>query len=246
MEATHTPPVLLWGGQTQARVVASILRSETQTDSIFVYEPRDWKKPFPLPAHHLRSPKDFDEARHHFSRFVPCIGGAQGFARVVASRILRYWGLSPLDVVHSTALIDTACSIGVGVQALQRSIVNAFTHIGDFTIINTAAAIDHDCTIGSGVHVMGGAAIASFVTIKDFASIGTNATVLPGRTIGRGAFVGAGAVVTHDVPDGCIVIGNPARATQINSLPTAYETISQMWPRFSDHEVQQILSADDR
>jgi acetyltransferase-like isoleucine patch superfamily enzyme len=43
------------------------------------------------------------------------------------------------------------------------------------------------------------------------AKIGANATLLPGVTIGRDALVGAGAVVAHDVPDGAVVIGNPAR-----------------------------------
>ncbi len=43
------------------------------------------------------------------------------------------------------------------------------------------------------------------------ASIGANATVLGGITIGEGAMVGAGAVVTHDVPAGALVVGNPAR-----------------------------------
>ncbi|MGN0107074.1 MAG: DapH/DapD/GlmU-related protein [Hominilimicola sp.] len=41
--------------------------------------------------------------------------------------------------------------------------------------------------------------------------IGSNATVLPGVTIGDGAVIGAGAVVTKDVPDGMVVVGNPAR-----------------------------------
>ncbi len=43
------------------------------------------------------------------------------------------------------------------------------------------------------------------------ASIGTSATILCGVTIGAGAIVGAGSVVTHDVPDGAVVAGNPAR-----------------------------------
>lgn len=49
--------------------------------------------------------------------------------------------------------------------------------------------------------------------IKDGASIGANATILPGLTIGVRAMVGAGSVVTRDVPDRAIVMGNPARVT---------------------------------
>jgi acetyltransferase-like isoleucine patch superfamily enzyme len=48
-------------------------------------------------------------------------------------------------------------------------------------------------------------------TVRAGASIGANATLLPGIEIGQGAMVGAGAVVTHDVPPGVIVTGNPAR-----------------------------------
>lgn len=47
--------------------------------------------------------------------------------------------------------------------------------------------------------------------IDDGASIGANAVILPGIRIGAGAMVGAGAVVTKDVPEGAVVIGNPAK-----------------------------------
>ena len=47
--------------------------------------------------------------------------------------------------------------------------------------------------------------------VKKGASVGANATILCGITIGKGSLVGAGAVVTHDVPAGATIAGNPAR-----------------------------------
>ena len=49
------------------------------------------------------------------------------------------------------------------------------------------------------------------VLVKHGAALGANATILPKVTIGRWALVGSGAVVTKDVPDYGLVVGNPAR-----------------------------------
>ena len=56
--------------------------------------------------------------------------------------------------------------------------------------------------------------------IKKNAKIGANSTILPGIVIGVNALVGAGSVVAHDVPDGAVVVGNPARIIKtITDLP---------------------------
>jgi len=47
--------------------------------------------------------------------------------------------------------------------------------------------------------------------VKEGASLGANCTIVCGITLGKHAFVGAGAVVTKDVPDFALVVGNPAR-----------------------------------
>lgn len=49
--------------------------------------------------------------------------------------------------------------------------------------------------------------------VKKGATIGANATIVCGITIGQYAFVGAGAVVTKDIADYALVVGNPARQT---------------------------------
>ncbi len=56
--------------------------------------------------------------------------------------------------------------------------------------------------------------------IKKQAIIGANSTLLPGITIGEHAFIGAGSVVIRDVPDKCVVAGNPAKIiNKIENLP---------------------------
>ncbi len=47
--------------------------------------------------------------------------------------------------------------------------------------------------------------------VKEGASLGANSTIVCGNTIGRFAMVGAGSVVTKDVPDFALVVGNPAK-----------------------------------
>jgi len=47
--------------------------------------------------------------------------------------------------------------------------------------------------------------------VKKGASVGANATIICGVTIGAYAMIGAGAVVTKDIPDYALVVGNPAK-----------------------------------
>jgi len=52
--------------------------------------------------------------------------------------------------------------------------------------------------------------------VKEGASIGANATILCGITIGKNSLIGAGSVVTKDVPDNTVVVGNPAKVKELN------------------------------
>jgi acetyltransferase-like isoleucine patch superfamily enzyme len=78
--------------------------------------------------------------------------------------------------------------------------------------------IGEDCAIAWDVSIMdtnyhwlSGATEESPVEIGDRVWIGARATILPGVAIGSGAVVAAGAVVTHDVPEGMLVAGVPAK-----------------------------------
>jgi UDP-2-acetamido-3-amino-2,3-dideoxy-glucuronate N-acetyltransferase len=53
--------------------------------------------------------------------------------------------------------------------------------------------------------------------IKEGAVLGANCTIIAGVTIGKSAFIGANSVVTKDIPDFALVMGNPARVVKILS-----------------------------
>jgi UDP-2-acetamido-3-amino-2,3-dideoxy-glucuronate N-acetyltransferase len=60
--------------------------------------------------------------------------------------------------------------------------------------------------------------------VKEGASLGANCTIVCGVTIGKHALIGAGAVVTKDIPDYALVVGNPAK--QIGWVSEAGERLN--------------------
>lgn len=123
--------------------------------------------------------------------------------------------------------------------------------IGDFSTLGRVEIALHDkVTIGKYVCINDGVVILSAshdvldplwshkkapVFIEDYAWIATNAIILPGVRIGRGAVVGAGAVVSKNVNDYTIVIGNPAkeiskkRTEVLNYNPCEFLATNNAW-----------------
>lgn len=62
--------------------------------------------------------------------------------------------------------------------------------------------------VGVSLHIQ--TLVIAVVMILGVSLVGGNVTVIPGVTIGNRCIVAAGSVVTRDVPDDCLVAGNPA------------------------------------
>jgi acetyltransferase-like isoleucine patch superfamily enzyme len=66
------------------------------------------------------------------------------------------------------------------------------------------------------VFIAHGVSVSGCCYIGDGTFIGTNSTILPRISIGKWATIGAGTVVTKDVPDYSVVVGNPGRVIKVN------------------------------
>jgi len=128
--------------------------------------------------------------------------------------------------IRRGAHIGSECVIGRGV------FVDAGVQIGNRVKIQNYVSVFHGVTIEDGVFVgphvcftndmfpravnadMSLKAaddwVLSETLVKAGAALGANSTIVCGITIGRWAMVGSGSVVTKDVPDYALVVGNPA------------------------------------
>ncbi|MCD6291578.1 MAG: N-acetyltransferase [Anaerolineae bacterium] len=129
--------------------------------------------------------------------------------------------------VREGAVIGRECILGKNVY------VDWGVVIGDRVKIQNNASIYHGVTLEDGVFIGPYACLTndrypraitpdgrlkteddwevSPIRVCRGASIGAGAVLLPGITVGPFAMVGAGAVVTRDVPEQGLVLGNPAR-----------------------------------
>ena len=122
-------------------------------------------------------------------------------------------------------------------HVLAGASVGRNCNLGDHAFVENGVTIGDECVIKNGVSIWTGVTLedrvfvgpnAAFTNdlvprarirreafdqtlVKEGASIGANATLVCPLVVGRYALVGAGAVVTRDVPDFGLVVGNPAR-----------------------------------
>ena len=116
--------------------------------------------------------------------------------------------------------IGENCNIGQGVFIENKVIIGNRVKIKNNVALYSGITCEDDTFLGPNCVFTNVTNPRSFIDrknefnttlIKKGATIGANATIICGHIIGRYSFIGAGSVVTKNVPDYALVMGNPAR-----------------------------------
>jgi UDP-2-acetamido-3-amino-2,3-dideoxy-glucuronate N-acetyltransferase len=116
--------------------------------------------------------------------------------------------------------IGRKCNIGQNVVVSPQCVIGDNVKIQNNVSIYTGVMLEDDVFCGPSMVFTNVINPRSHVSrrheyqrtlVRRGASLGANSTILCGRVIGRYAFIGAGAVVTRDVPDYALIVGNPGR-----------------------------------
>ena len=137
------------------------------------------------------------------SPFIVSIG-ANNIRKMVAEKLSSEFGTA----IHPSAIISSSAVIDKGTVVMQGAIIQTDVKVGKHC--------NHECMIEEYVHISPHATLCGNVHIGEGSWIGAGTTVIPGVKVGKWCIVGAGSVVTKDIPDRVLAVGN--RCKIIKSL----------------------------
>ena len=114
-------------------------------------------------------------------------------------------------VVYPGCYVNPTVEIGPGTVVFPGAVIGADARIGAHVIVSGNVTVGHDTVLEDYVQVAPGVQLAGTAHVGRAAMLAIGSIVCPGVRIGARATLAAGAVAVHDLPEGCVAFGTPAR-----------------------------------
>ena len=140
--------------------------------------------------------------------FVPAVGNP--FEKEKYVRFIEGLGGVFISLRHIDNEFAHTANVGESI-IFKNCVIGPDTKVGDYVWFDRNSILSHGSSIDDFCHIGPNVTIGGNVSIGSNSIIHSGALIANGITIGTGCVVGLGSVVLKDVPDGKVVLGNPAR-----------------------------------
>ena len=169
--------------------------------------------------HYLSSDKELVQERNKAKKLLHKINVTEYWVNKNTRKLIAELLPNCKSVVHIEPPFH--CDYGYNIECGE----NVFFNVNCVVLDVMKVKIGSNVMLGPGVHIYTAThpldkierrthEMAKPVTIGDDCWIGGQVVICPGVTIGVGSVIGAGSVVTKDIPEDCLAVGNPAKVVK--------------------------------
>ena len=205
--------IFVFGGSNHAKLTIDAIEREGRYEVAGILD--SYKKPgIRVAGYKILGPiEELDVFHNAFNTNKGIIAIGDNYTRYRVSKLIKQ--LIPefefVSAVHPSAVIGSRVQIGSGSILSAGVVVNNDCIIGDHCYLALNSGLSHDSSMGKFASLGPGAITGGNVKIGECTAICLGAKILNERTVGSNTVVGSGSLVYHDVGNGVLVTGIPAR-----------------------------------
>jgi acetyltransferase EpsM len=204
--------LVIWGAASQAKIVADIIRLRDEYEIVGFLDninPERKGSAF-CGASILGGEGALDDLLQRGVNHLIC-AFADNRGRLRLAAVARARGFLLASAIHPGTIVARGVPIGAGTVIHAGAVVNTEAKLGENVVVATSASVEHECTIKDGAWINCGVHLGGKVTVGQATTLEVGTLTAGGVRIGADSVVGAGSVVLHDIPDGVLAYGAPAK-----------------------------------
>ena len=120
-------------------------------------------------------------------------------------------GYNFTTLIHPSSFVASGVEVREGSMIGYNAYVSVKVHLSENVLIQPMAVLGHECSIGRNSVVSSFVSMSGNSYLGNNSYVGINVCVKQGMKIGNDSVIGLGSAVVHDIPDGVLAVGYPAR-----------------------------------
>ena len=206
------PKIILIGGRGHCKAVIDVIENENKYEIAGIVDLSKKLGEKILNYSIIANDNELDSLIKKYAHFFITVGHIKNADLRIKlfNKIINLRAGIPV-IISKNAYISNHSIIMEGTIIMHNALINADTFIGKNCIINSKALVEHDCTIRNNCHISTNATVNGGCVIGDECFIGSNSVIKQYTKIAKQTIIGAGAVVTKDITEKGIYVGNPAK-----------------------------------